>query len=136
MKVSANTKIMIVDDNIVERNVAKQLLEKKGFKNIVNATNGKEAVDLLNNQHKDTQICLVDWKMPEMDGLELLKTVRAQNHTKHIIFIMMTSVSDRERVIEAIGEGVDEYLVKPYPPAELYRKITHAIKIHNKQMES
>jgi two-component system chemotaxis response regulator CheY len=115
------------------RKIIKTLLVGLGFKSIVEAANGTEALHLLLKYNKesssdyssDHQIDLIicDWMMPGMNGLELLKQVRADEELKSIPFLMLTAEGQRESVMSALAEGVSDYAVKPFTMTMLEEKI-------------
>ncbi|WP_026016952.1 hybrid sensor histidine kinase/response regulator [Catenovulum agarivorans] len=121
MKLTKDTKILIIDDFDSMRRVTCSQLRSLGAMKIVQAKDGSEAMSLLLEQSFD--LILSDWNMPVMSGLELLKAVRANKTLCHIPFIMLTGEAGRERVIEVIACGVSELIVKPYSTNCLAQKI-------------
>jgi two-component system chemotaxis response regulator CheY len=99
----------------------KELLVGFGFRNIDIVANGEEAKAALTS--KSYQLVLSDWHMEPTSGMELLKFVRANSNLKSIAFLMITAESTKERVIEAIKAGVDDYLVKPLTRAQIETKV-------------
>ncbi|GAB6160847.1 hypothetical protein JCM12298_00060 [Desulfothermus naphthae] len=104
--------ILLVDDIQPARETLINILKVIGYKNFLNASNGEEAIELLKN-NPDIQLIISDWKMPKMDGIELLKWVRSHKEFKNIPFIMVTSKGEKEDIALAAEEDVTEYLVKP-----------------------
>src|SRR5687767_739177 len=102
--------ILVVDDVAAMRTQISDLLKSFGFRKIRTATSGEEAKAFL--QLVETHLILRDWQMQTMNGLEFLKYVRAHPNFGKVPFIMVTAESTKERVIEAIKSGVDDYLVK------------------------
>jgi len=92
-----------------------------GIEDVLEASNGKEALDLI-GQHK-FDFVLLDVNMPEMNGMETLKAIRSNPDTVKLPVIMCTSVADKGQVMEAIKAGATNYLVKPFQPADLQKKI-------------
>jgi two-component system sensor histidine kinase/response regulator len=120
-------RILIVEDNMVNRKVAHFMLEKKGHE-VTGVENGKEAITALENNIFD--LILMDVQMPVMDGLEATATIRKKEESTddHIPIIAMTAHAmkgDRERCLEA---GMDDYTTKPLNPEELFQKINDAMK--------
>ncbi len=71
----------------------------------------------------DYELVLLDWNMPNMNGIDCLKSVKGSDTTKHIPVIMVTSESEKSRIIEAIQAGAANYVVKPFQPDTLKAKI-------------
>ena len=117
-----NLKILVVDDFPTMRRIVKTLLKQVGFNNFVDAEDGAEAYRELQKQ-MDFEMIVSDWNMPNMTGLELLKTVRADARFKHIPFLMVTAEAEKENIIEAVKSGVSNYVVKPFTGATLKEKL-------------
>ena len=123
------TKFLIVDDMPSLRDVLKALLKKAGFSNVTEANDGQEAYQLLiaakaSGSQYDVIIC--DWNMPNMNGLELLKVVRAVNAWNSVPFILLTTESEKGKVMEAIAAGATNYMVKPVQENTLVEKLKAA----------
>ncbi len=114
-------KILIVDDFSTMRRIIKNLLRDLGFNNTTEADDGQTALPLLKNGNFD--FLVTDWNMPGMDGLTLLKTVRADEHLKELPVLMVTAEAKREQIIAAAQAGVNGYIVKPFTAATLKEKI-------------
>ncbi len=114
-------RVLVVDDFPTMRRIVKNLLKQLGFENIDEAENGEDALRKL----KSTEYGLVvsDWNMPVMEGIELLKNVRSDPQLKDIAFLMVTAEAEKEKVIEAIKAGVDNYIVKPFTGEVLKEKL-------------
>jgi len=125
MAITKHTKILVVDDFEAMRKVTTAQLRLLGATQIVQAKDGAEALRLLNQQPFD--LVLSDWNMPIMTGLELLIAVRGSEKLCHIPFIMITAEAERERVVEAIAQGVNALLVKPYTAGSLAERISMAM---------
>lgn len=114
-------KILIADDVASMRNMTKAILRDAGFTNLYDAADGNLALKEIKKQQVHLIIC--DWNMPQMTGIELLKTVREDAELKDVTFLMVTSATDVKYVKEAIAAGVTDYIVKPYQPDVLLNKI-------------
>lgn len=126
MKLSSRMKILVIDDSIEARNVLKHLLRKKGFSNVHEAADGNDALQALHEAQEFSEpfeLVLCDWNMPKMTGLGLLQQIRGEAAFVKLPFIMITVEGDRDKVIEAVRGGVNNYLVKPISGDKLYRKI-------------
>lgn len=115
-------KILVVDDFPTMRRIVKTLLKQNGFNNFTDAEDGQEAYTILQKEG-DFEMIVSDWNMPNMTGLELLKTVRADARFKHIPFLMVTAEAEKENIIEAVKSGVSNYVVKPFTGATLKEKL-------------
>lgn len=114
MAFDANIKVLVVDDFATMRRIVKGVLKQLGFNKIVEAEDGRAALEELK---KDSIGLIVsDWNMPKMTGLDLLKAVKKDDSLKEIPFIMVTAEGQRENVIEAVKAGVSNYVVKPFTP--------------------
>ncbi|GJM23717.1 MAG: response regulator [Phycisphaerae bacterium] len=112
-------KVMLVDDSRTIRNIQKNVLSQLGHTDILEAGDGVEALKLLETDTPD--LMLVDWNMPNMDGITLVRKVRETN--KKTPIIMCTTEAQKDRVIEAIKAGVNNYVVKPFNVESLSEKI-------------
>lgn len=110
--------VLIVDDvpNILES--LEKILKDKGVKNIVTATNGKEALDRLEQSLKAGAVAfdlvISDINMPELNGIRLLKRVKTDPDLKNIPIVMLTTRSEIELVLHAVESGAFTYLIKPF----------------------
>lgn len=113
---------LVVDDASFVRDLVKRTV-RSDFPQIElhEAADGRKAQGLLQRGQFDLVLC--DWEMPEISGLELLRWVRQQDGGSDLPFVMVTSRGDRENVVEAIREGVSDYLGKPFSPEALGKKI-------------
>ncbi len=116
--------VLIVDDFEAVTRILYNAFEELGFKTIHKAKDGKEAIIRLENNLVD--IIVSDWKMPKMDGMQLLKYTRRDDYYKNVPFIMLTGNIHQSDVIEAIEAGVSEYLIKPFSKADLADRVHKA----------
>ena len=116
-----NMKILVVDDFSTMRRINKNLLRQLGYTNIEEADDGSTALQRL--KQGDIDFVVSDWNMPKMAGIELLKAVRSDDKLKEIPFLMVTAESDKEKVVEAVKAGVNNYVVKPFTAETLKDKI-------------
>ncbi len=117
-----NIKILVVDDFPTMRRIVKNLLNQLGFKNIEEAEDGAQAYSKL--QSGEFSLVVSDWNMPNMEGIELLRRVRQSTEPLcNIPFLMVTAEAEKDKVIEAIKSGVDNYIVKPFTLEVLKEKL-------------
>lgn len=117
---------LVVDDAPMMRQVASNQLRALDIRNIEFAANGREALQVIARQRID--MILSDWNMPVMDGLSLLRTIRADARLARIPLILITAEVERDRVEAAIKSGVSDLLVKPYTAQRLEDKILAALR--------
>ena len=114
-------KILIVDDFSTMRRIIKNLLRELGFNNTMEADDGSTALPMLKNG--DFDFLVTDWNMPIMQGIELLKAIRAEERLKTLPVLMVTAEAKREQIMEAAQAGVNGYIVKPFTAETLREKI-------------
>jgi two-component system chemotaxis response regulator CheY len=117
--------VMVVDDQQSMRSICKFILNQLGFKDIIEARSGRDALGKLEQSHVD--LIISDWNMDDIDGLTLLKVVRKHPRTQGTPFIMATGRSDKEQVKEAISFGVNNYIVKPFDALTMKKRIEAVI---------
>jgi two-component system chemotaxis response regulator CheY len=115
-------KFLLVDDSGTMRTIQKRCLTKVGVdeNDIVEAPDGRMALELFERGSFD--VVVTDWNMPVMDGLALLTEIRKRD--TQVPVIMVTTESERGRVVTAIQAGVSDYLVKPFTPDDLKNKLS------------
>ena len=114
-------KILIVDDFSTMRRIVKNLLRDLGFNNTSEADDGQTALPMLKSGGFD--FLVTDWNMPGMDGLTLLKEVRADENLCEMPVLMVTAEAKREQIVVAAEAGVNGYVVKPFTAITLKEKI-------------
>ena len=116
--------ILIVEDSPTQAEELRFILERKGFK-VSLATNGKEALDFLKKHIPD--IVMSDIVMPEMDGYELCKHIRADEKLKEVPVILVTSLSEPTDVIKGLEAGANNFIIKPYDETHIVSRIQYLI---------
>ena len=114
-------KVLVVDDSAVMRQIIKKNLKELGFTELSEAEDG--AAGLKKAGEEPVDLIVSDWNMPNMTGLEFLKAVRADAGLKGTAFIMVTSEADKEKIMEAVQAGGNQYIVKPFNAMQLEEKI-------------
>lgn len=122
----ARIKVLIVDDLSTVRKVMRKLLTEIGFTCFEEATDGQQALEKIRAGSFD--IVFSDWNMPKLQGLELLKILRADEAYKFLPFIMVTANRSREHVAEAVKCGANDYMCKPFDVNTLRLKIEGVLK--------
>jgi len=122
--------VLVVDDRKVMRNIIKNMLSNLCQCTFLDATNGRDAEQLLLSAKPDA--VMLDWNMPEVNGLEFLKKARALPEYKNLPIIMVTSEAAKSNVREAVMAGVTDYIIKPVNEADLLSKFRkHVFKDQN-----
>ena len=121
-----NMKILTVDDFSTMRRIIRNMLRQLGYNNVVEAEDGAEALSLLHREKVDFVIS--DWNMPHMNGLDLLKAIRADANLKPLPVLLVTAEALKENVVEALKAGVNNYVVKPFTAETLKEKIDAIFK--------
>jgi two-component system chemotaxis response regulator CheY len=116
---------LVVDDARAVRRIIGGILRKLAYE-VLEAENGRAALDLLNGLEVPPDLMLLDWNMPELDGLETLKCVRAQARLASMLVLMVTTETEIERITAALDAGASEYIMKPFTPEILVERIAMA----------
>ncbi len=119
--VNKDIKILVVDDFPTMRRIVRNLLKELGFDNVDEAEDGQMALDKL--QSGAFQLVVSDWNMPNMDGLSMLKQIRADPALSKIPVLMVTAEAKKENIIAAAQAGASGYVVKPFTAATLEEKL-------------
>ncbi len=114
-------KILVVDDFSTMRRIIKNLLKDLGFTNIQEADDGSTALPML--QQAAFDFVVTDWNMPGMQGIDLLRAIRADDKLKHIPVLMVTAEAKKEQIVAAAQAGVNGYVIKPFTAATLKEKL-------------
>lgn len=125
-------RVLIIDDNSVDREMLRIHLEDLGFKGIQEARSGSEGIFKCENSvkvEKPFHLVITDWKMPEKDGMALLKFLKGSKDFRKTRVIMITSVNEEEQVKNAIIAGVDDFILKPINPTILHQKVEKLLKL-------
>jgi len=118
---SQKAQILVVDDFATMRNIIRKCLKILGYIYVTEAENGKEALDIL--AEKDFDLVFLDWTMPEVNGIEVLKAIRKDPYLRDMGVIMFTAESRDEDIRTAVEAGVDNYIVKPFTAEVLKNKM-------------
>ena len=122
MSIDKDIRILVVEDNANIRKLLLNILKSMGYKNVTEADNGKTAWGKL--QEGEYDLVMTDWMMPEMDGLELVKKIRADSEElKEIPILMITATDKQEDVSEAAKWGINGYIVKPFSVKTIFAKL-------------
>jgi two-component system, chemotaxis family, chemotaxis protein CheY len=115
-------KLLLVDDSSTMRRIQKTQLTALGIADISEASDGAKALEVLSGDTK-FDIVLLDWNMPEMNGLDCLKKIRENPSWSNVKVVMCTSEADKGKVMEALSSGANNYIVKPFTPETIKEKL-------------
>jgi two-component system, chemotaxis family, chemotaxis protein CheY len=124
--VDKNMKILVVDDFPTMRRIVRTLLKELGFGNVEEAEDG--AAGLARLRSGGFEFVISDWNMPNLDGLEMLKQIRADAALSHLPVLMVTAESKKENIIAAAQAGASGYVVKPFTAATLDEKLSKILE--------
>ena len=119
-------KILVVDDFPTMRRIVRNLLKELGYSNVDEAEDGAAGLSRLHGGGFDFVIS--DWNMPNMDGLEMLKRIRAEGAVTHLPFFLVPAVYNKYNIIGAALAGASGYVVKPFTAATLDEKLTKILE--------
>ena len=122
MPADLKMKILVVDDHESMRRIEKQILNDLGYPNVDMADDGTTALDMLKAGNYD--FVITDWNMPQMEGIDLLESIRADDRIGKTPVLLVTAESKKERIVEAAKAGVNDYVVKPFNADTLSAKIS------------
>ncbi len=123
---NTDVSVLVIDDARSMRRTIRNILKDFGFKKIVEAEDGKEGLKILEQSISTGKFGLIlcDWNMPNTSGVEVLQSIKANSELKDIPFIMVTAEGRKEFILDAIKEGADSFIVKPFTPDILSEKIS------------
>ena len=119
-------KVLSVDDSGVMRRIIGRTVDVLGY-GFLEASNGVEGLGVLAKHHADIALIILDVNMPEMDGFEFLERIKANPEYQSIPVMMLTTESERGKIIQAIKAGAVNYICKPFKPEDLTVKITESL---------
>ncbi|MER7005848.1 response regulator [Dactylosporangium sp. NPDC000555] len=118
---------MVIDDSRAMRLILKRIVAQLGF-DVVEAGDGRQAMDyleanVLEGGGEIPGLALVDWNMPEMNGLEFVTAVRAEPRLRGMTLMMVTTESEQSQIVRALASGAHEYVIKPFTPDAIIDKL-------------
>ena len=117
-------KFMVIDDSATMRRIVVNSLQRIGYSEFLEAGDGAEALEKFD---ESVDFVITDWNMPNMGGMELVKSLRSREDATSIPILMVTTRSVREDIVAAAQAGVDNYVVKPFTPQVLKEKINEVL---------
>ncbi|NDD91030.1 response regulator [bacterium] len=131
MLAASNLSVLLVEDVLTMRFHLKRMLSEIGFKRIQTAASVEEAQVILMVEVVDIVLC--DWYLGLSSGLDLLKHLRKKPENERTAFVMLTAENTKDKVVEALNSGVDDYLVKPVSAAMVRAKVESALAKRSKK---
>ena len=119
-------KFLIVDDSVTMRRILANSLQRIGYTDTVEAGDGQEA---LSRFDASIHFVVTDWNMPNMNGIEFARALRARPDGKNVPILMVTTRSVREDILAAVEAGVNNYILKPFTPPVLKEKIDQILSV-------
>jgi two-component system, chemotaxis family, chemotaxis protein CheY len=113
---------LVIDDSRAMRLILARIARQLGF-DVVEAGNGREALDRLAELDSVPDLALVDWNMPEMNGLEFVAAVRRDARYRAMTLMMVTTESEQSQIVRALAAGAHEYVIKPFTPDAIVEKL-------------
>lgn len=118
-------KILLVDDSKTTRTIQKKILSEMGNVEFSEAGDGNEALSIISLTNGGFGLILIDWNMPNMDGLTLITRIRATD--KKTPLLMVTTEAEKSRIMDALKAGVNNYALKPFTPQALLEKVKQTL---------
>ena len=113
---------IVVDDSRAMRMILKRIVAKLNFE-AVEAGDGQEALDLLERMPEVPELALIDWNMPNMNGLEFVGRARADPRLREMTLVMVTTESEQGQIVRALAAGAHEYVIKPFTSGAMVEKL-------------
>src|SRR3954463_9238970 len=113
---------IVVDDSRAMRLILKRIVGQIGFE-VFEAEDGQAALDLLGTLDPLPNLALVDWNMPNMNGLEFVTAVRADPRFREMTLVMVTTESEQSQIVRALAAGAHEYVIKPFTEGAMIEKL-------------
>ncbi len=123
---SPSMKILVVDDMSSMRRIIKNTLKQLGYPNVEEAEDGQKALEMVRKETFD--LVISDWNMPNMNGLDLLKSIRQDPKLSVMPVLMVTTEAEMDHILEAIRSGVNSYILKPFTAETMKEKIDKVFK--------
>lgn len=119
-------KILFADDSPVIKKIVRRALEPLGFE-LLDANDGKEALALLTQEIDNIVLVISDWNMPNMNGFDLLKSIKADHRFKAVPVLMLTTEGEKANINKAIQAGAANYMLKPFNAPDLVKKVMQSL---------
>ena len=121
-------KILIAEDDYSSRLLLQTTLQLWDYE-VITTTDGREAWEMLQGAEEPPSMAILDWMMPEIDGIEVCKRVRQLEKLKTIYIIILTAKGNKEDIVEGLKNGADDYIIKPFNREELKARVTVGARV-------
>jgi two-component system chemotaxis response regulator CheY len=118
----SHVQAILIDDSRAMRLILRRIVGQIGF-DAVEAEDGQAAIDLLDTMEKPPELALIDWNMPNMNGLEFVTTVRKLPKYREMTLVMVTTESEQSQIVRALAAGAHEYVIKPFTAGAMIEKL-------------
>ncbi|MBU8922443.1 MAG: response regulator transcription factor [Bacteroidales bacterium] len=126
-------RILIAEDDLTSRKILEKILVSNGYEVTVTA-DGKAALDVLQGENPP-KLVLLDWMMPELDGIEVCRRLRAEGRSLSLYLILLTARGNKEDIVSGLESGADDYIIKPFEKDELLARVQAGERILGLQSE-
>jgi two-component system chemotaxis response regulator CheY len=116
------SRALVVDDSRAMRSILSRALSESGFE-VLQAANGREAIETMDREGSSISLVLLDWNMPELSGIDVLEKLRSQSKFNGVRMVMVTTETEIEQMARALEAGADEYVMKPFTREALEDKL-------------
>jgi len=113
---------IVIDDSRAMRLILRRILGQIGF-DVVEAEDGQAALDLLAGMEKKPELALIDWNMPNMNGLKFVTAARNSPDLREMTLVMVTTESEQSQIVRALAAGAHEYVIKPFTSGAIVEKL-------------
>ena len=113
---------IVIDDSRAIRLILRRIVGQVGFE-VLEAQDGREALDLLAGLDTAPELALIDWNMPNMNGLEFVTHARADPRLREMTLVMVTTESEQSQIVRALAAGAHEYVIKPFTEGAMIEKL-------------
>jgi len=113
---------MVIDDSRAMRMILRRIVTKLSFE-VIEAEDGREALDLLARMAEVPELALIDWNMPNVNGLEFVAKVRSEPRLREMTLVMVTTESEQNQIVRALAAGAHEYVIKPFTEGAMIEKL-------------
>ncbi len=113
---------IVIDDSRAMRLILRRIVSQLGFE-VIEAEDGKAALDLLGTVDEVPKLALIDWNMPNMNGLEFVVAARDDDRLRDMTLVMVTTESEHGHIVRALAAGAHEYVIKPFTTDAMIEKL-------------
>ena len=120
-------RVLVVDDSSTMRRIIVNSLNRLGHEDVLEASNGREGLEQLTGAGGAVDLIITDWNMPEMSGIDFVRTLRTVEKLRDLPVLMVTTNAGKADIMQAMQAGVNHYIVKPFTPDTFKEKVEGAL---------